>query len=108
MTIGLMSKEERAKADRVPGITFVDGPVGRRAHVVGSGLDVFEIIRDYRSLGCDRDLLVSELDWVEPRHLDIAIAYYGAFPYEIDARLNREHQLRAEAIHGPDPTSLAD
>lgn len=107
MTIGLLSNEERAKADRVPGVTFVDVPAGRRAHVIGSGLDVFEIIRDYRNLGSDRDLLLSELDWIEPRHIDIAIAYFRAFPGEIAVRLKRETQLRAEAIRVSDPTSPA-
>jgi uncharacterized protein (DUF433 family) len=34
-----------------PGILFADGPTGRRARVAGTGLDVWEVIATYRSVG---------------------------------------------------------
>lgn len=34
---------ESLVAERFPGIVFVEGPAGRRAHLAGSGLDVWEV-----------------------------------------------------------------
>ena len=34
---------ESLLAEEYPGIVFVDGPAGRRAHLFGTGLDVWEI-----------------------------------------------------------------
>lgn len=34
---------------RYPGITFVEGPAGLRAHIAGSGLDVWEVVMVHRA-----------------------------------------------------------
>jgi uncharacterized protein (DUF433 family) len=69
--------------DEHPLIRFSDGPAGRRARLVGSGLDVWEAIATVRDN--DGDLPASA------RYLDIplglvqaAVAYYGAHQAEID------------------------
>ena len=44
---------EAVKMRHIPGIVFADGPAGRRARIAGTGIDVFEIVRDYRAMGAD-------------------------------------------------------
>jgi uncharacterized protein (DUF433 family) len=75
------SAEEAARTERHPGIAF-RGPEGRRrAWVVGTGMDVWEIIAGYGRMGRERVLRESSLS--EDR-LNTALAYYEAHPEEID------------------------
>lgn len=75
---------EAEKLRRVPGIVFADGPAGRRARIFGTGLEVFEVIEDYLDIGRDRAALDEIYDWLTPAQLDAALAYYTAYPEEID------------------------
>jgi uncharacterized protein (DUF433 family) len=81
---------EDEKMALVPGIVFVDGPSGRRAHVSGAGVDVFEVIKTYRSVGSDRERLAAAYDWLTTVQVQAALTYYRLFPTEIDERLERE------------------
>jgi uncharacterized protein (DUF433 family) len=83
---------EVAKLRRVPGIIFADGPSGRRARVAGTGIDVFEIIDSYHQVGDDWKHLKQSFDWLSEEQLRAALAYYAAFPVEIDesVRSNQE------------------
>jgi len=98
---------EAEKMRRVPGITFVDGPAGRRAHVAGTGLEVFEIIDALRSCGGDKTALAEAFESVTPEQLDAAYAYYDAFPEEIDAWLEEAAKITPEYLrsHFPQPRS---
>jgi hypothetical protein len=91
MTTHLLSEGEKMR--RVPGITFVDSPTGRRAHVDESGLDVFEVIKVYRECGEDRRRLAMALHWLSDGQLAAALAYARESPDEIEARLAREDAL---------------
>lgn len=75
--------DEGLRHDAHPLIQFVDGPVGRRAGLVGRGLDVWEVIATVR----DNDGSVDEA----ARYLDVplglveaAVVYYGEYRSEID------------------------
>jgi hypothetical protein len=93
--------DEALRAHEHPLITFKDGPAGRRARVVG-GPDVWEIIGAVRSvreaepgLAGDEVLgVVAETSGVPVPFLRAALAYWGDFPEEVDAFLDR---ARAEA-----------
>jgi uncharacterized protein (DUF433 family) len=87
---------ERQKMRRVPGIVFADGPAGRRARIDGTGVEVFEVIKAYHEFSDDRRALVDELDWLTPQQIAAALAYYGAYPDEIDAMLARQAALAPE------------
>jgi hypothetical protein len=75
-------------------ITFRDGPSGRRAGLIG-GPDVWEIgmwIDDLAGVSDAADTLARE--GVIPRgQIDAALRYRGAYPEEIQARidLHRSH-----------------
>lgn len=88
---------------RVPGIIFADGPVGRRARVAGTGLDVFEVINIYRSCGEDRAATAEALDSLTPEQLQAAFDYYAAFPKEIDKRLAEDEKITPEYLRANFP-----
>jgi uncharacterized protein (DUF433 family) len=74
--------EEAARVRRFPGIGFHGDDVERCAWVMGTGLDVWEIIemlQDYGSV----ERLVKDTQ-LTPAHIRIATAYHDAYPDEID------------------------
>ena len=83
---------EAIKMRRVPGIVFADGPTGRRARIGGTGIEVFEVIDRYELVGRDRVRLMELFDWLKPLQLNMAIAYYEAYPDEIKARLHTDEE----------------
>jgi uncharacterized protein (DUF433 family) len=83
---------------RVPGIIFADGPCGRRARIAGSGLDVFEVIEGYLSVGRDRRRLETAYHWLTLDQLEAAPAYYEMFPDEIGERLAMEDAVTPELV----------
>lgn len=83
---------EAMKMRRVPGIVFADGPTGRRARVGGTGIEVFEIIQVYVAGGCDRDDLRKQFDWLNEFQLNMAVAYFEAYPEDIQPHLLTEEE----------------
>lgn len=82
---------------RVPGIVFANSPAGRRAVVAGTCLDVWEVMRPGMPVegtkSCSgRATLLSEVQ------LRAALAYYNAYPKDIDLRLHREAQWDPERV----------
>lgn len=74
--------EESIRQRRFLGIGFTGPEDSRRAWVVGAGLDVWEIIEDYKDLGSvQRMLEFGDLTEVSIRR---ALEYYHAYPEEID------------------------
>lgn len=86
--------EEAAKARLYPGIGFRGRP--RRAWVIGSGLDVWEVIELLRSYAGDEHQLVENHPLVHERHLRLARAYAGRFTEEIEALLAENRRPLAE------------
>jgi hypothetical protein len=81
--------DEDLKTRRFPGITYRDGPEGRRAAVVG-GPDVWEIVRALKSAQGqgEQRLRRLETELGLPRPIvAAALEFYAAFPDEIDARI---------------------
>jgi hypothetical protein len=88
--------DEALRAHEHPLITFKDGPAGRRARVVG-GPDLWEVIGAVRSTreaepeltGDEVLAAVAETSGVPVPFLRAALAYWGDYPEEIDAFLDR-------------------
>ncbi len=72
---------------RYPGITFVEGPAGLRAHVAGSGLDVWEIVMVHRAHRGTEEATLKHLRQLSRRQLKTALAYFQDHRQEIDAIL---------------------
>lgn len=73
--------EEAARARRFPGIGFRGDDIRRRPWVIGSGLDVWEIVQmaeEYESL----EQLVAETQLSE-RQVALALAYRDSYPDEV-------------------------
>ena len=92
--------EEGSRRDEHPLITFRDGPVGRRAAVVG-GPDVWEIVMWLDDLSGEEDpaaVLAGEQGVARPL-IDAALRYRDAYPAEIQARiaLHRYETAAADA-----------
>lgn len=92
--------EEGSRRDEHPLITFRDGPVGRRAAVVG-GPDVWEIVMWLEDLASEGDpvrVLAAEQDISRPL-IDAALRYRDAYPDEVEARiaLHRHDTAAADA-----------
>jgi uncharacterized protein (DUF433 family) len=79
---------EALKMRRCPGILFADGPTGRRARVAGTGLDVWEVIATYRSVGESFKRLKAAYPQLDEVKLRAALSYYECYPGEIDNRIS--------------------
>lgn len=78
--------EEGLRHDAHPLIQFLDGPSGRRASLLGRGLDVWEVIATVR----DNDgSVTAATDYLQvPAGLvQAAVAYYGEYQDEIDSEI---------------------
>lgn len=75
--------EEGVRMDEHPGIHFVDGPMGRRPAVIGTGLDVWEIIEVAKHNDGSVAETAAYLE-IDPRLVETAMGYYGANRDEID------------------------
>ena len=75
--------EEAARTRRFPGIAF-RGPDGRRrAWIVGTGLDVWQIVEASRDREGSSERLLAETE-VSERAARLALAYAAEFPDEVD------------------------
>jgi hypothetical protein len=86
--------EEAAKARLHPGIAFRGRP--RRAWVIGSGLDVWEIFEMLRSYEGDEELLRASHPLLSDRHLRLARVYAERFPEEIESQLEENRRPLGE------------
>lgn len=87
--------DEGVRRDDHPLIRFADGPSGRRAALVTTGLDVWQVIEVVRENDGDAGEAAAYLQI--PRGLvDAAVTYYGAFREEIDARIDANRRALDE------------
>jgi hypothetical protein len=93
--------DEGLRMEEHPGVMFRDGPMGRRATLVG-GPDVWEVIRALRSArsaepaSAEPELLdlVADNTGVALRLLRVAVDYWAAYPDEVDALV--DHAVRTD------------
>jgi uncharacterized protein (DUF433 family) len=78
--------------DEFPGIRFVDDPMGRRPALIGSGLDVWEVIKVVQDNNGSAAEAAAYLE-IEPRLVEVAIRYYGSNREEIDDWIACVHEF---------------
>ena len=86
--------EEAAKARLHPGIAFRGRP--RRAWVIGSGLDVWEIVELLSSYEDDVAALVADHPLLSERYVRTALAYATQFADEIAVLLEENRRPLSE------------
>lgn len=82
--------EETARVRRFPGMGFRGDDASRRAWVIGSGLDVWEIAQMLEDFG-SVSRLVAETHLSE-RQVRLVIAYRDAFPDEISDAIEQNRR----------------
>jgi len=90
--------EESARTRRYRHVVFVGPPGQRRAALAGTGVDVWEVVRDHRALGGSVARLGRALEFVPREKLEEALAYAAAHPEEIEERLEREAGWTEESV----------
>lgn len=82
--------------DEHPLIRFADGPAGRRARLLGSGKDIWEVIAVVRDNGGEGSEAARYLE-IPLGLVQAAVAYYGSYTDEIDQQIEANEQEAAEA-----------
>jgi hypothetical protein len=94
--------EEWIRTRRFPGIGFRGPEHSRRAWVMGTGLDVWELVELYEGKGKER--VLSEHN-VSGRQLDLALAYHEMYPREIDEAVEDNARSPAQ-LHEISPSVI--
>jgi uncharacterized protein (DUF433 family) len=79
--------EEAARMRRFPGIGFRGEEERRRAWVIGTGLDVWEVIELYDAHGGDMKKLLADHQSLSERAVTLALAYSERYRGEIDEKI---------------------
>jgi uncharacterized protein (DUF433 family) len=85
---------EAARARQFPGIAFRGDDWDRRPWVVGTGLDVWEIVQAFQDFGSVSALTSGSR--LGEREAALALNYYDRFPDEIDACIEENRTDPAE------------
>jgi uncharacterized protein (DUF433 family) len=94
---------EAIKMRRCPGIVFGEGVSGRRAKVAGTGIEVWEIISMYRSVGKNVKRVKKAYHWLSQEQVKVALSYYSAYPEEIDRLIERNESWTKKKIQERHP-----
>jgi uncharacterized protein (DUF433 family) len=89
--------EEALRMRQCPGIYFADEPSGRTAKIGGTGLGVWEVVRD---LGEDQDIgrLRKAFPQLSQAQITAARMYYARYREEVQAQIDANAALTPEAI----------
>lgn len=89
--------EEALRMRQCPGIYFADEPSGRTAKIGGTGLAVWEVLRDF-----PRDPDPKRIRVMFPQltqaQLTAALMYYRRYPEEVQGEINANAAFTPEAI----------
>jgi uncharacterized protein (DUF433 family) len=90
--------EEAIKMRRCPGILFAEGTSGRRARLAGTGIEVWEVIANYKSVKEDFKRLQKAYHWLSAEQLKAALGYYKIYPQEIGRLIEQNEQWSDERV----------
>ena len=90
--------EEAVRLRRCPGITFANGPTGRRARIAGTGIDVWELIATFKGLKEDYEKLKEAYHWLTEQQIRAALSYYALYPKETDKRIASNEEMTEDKV----------
>jgi uncharacterized protein (DUF433 family) len=90
--------EEAVKLRRCPGISFADGPVGRRARIAGTGIEVWELIAVFKGLEEDYEKLKEAYHWLSEQQIRAALSFYALYAKEIDTRIASNEEMTEDKV----------
>jgi len=95
--------EEALRMRECPGIYFADEPAGREAKLAGTGLGVWEVIRDYLAAHQDERVLRKALPQLSSAQIRAGLLYYAKYAREIDAEIQENAALTLAALDRRSP-----
>lgn len=95
--------EEAVKMHRCPGIVFSEGVSGKKARVAGTGLEVWEVIANFKSVAENFERLKTAYHWLTDLQLRAALGYYRAYPDEIDELIGQNESWTTDSIRKRHP-----
>lgn len=95
--------DEALRMRECPGVYFADEPAGREAKVAGTGLGVWEVIRDYVAAGQNDWALRRAFPHLSQAQFKACLVYYRKYPQEIDAQIAENAALTREAVQAKLP-----
>jgi uncharacterized protein (DUF433 family) len=89
--------EEGLRMQECPGIYFAAEPAGRTAKIAGTGLGIWEVLRDFVH---DEDIarVRRAFPQLSSPQISAAVIYYHRYPQEIQRRVAANAALTAEAL----------
>ena len=94
---------EAIKMHKCPGIVFAEGINGRMARVGGTGIEVWEVIANYKSLNQNFKRFQKAYHWLTEQQLRAAIGYYRAYSEEIDGQIERNESWSRNTVAESNP-----
>src|SRR5713101_7222067 len=80
-----------------PGIYFAEEPSGRTAKIGGTGLGVWEVVRDF-SKDQDADRLRKAFPQLSQAQVTAALMYYARYRDDVQAKINANAAMTPETI----------
>lgn len=90
--------EEALRMRGCPGIYFANEPAGREAKVAGTGLGVWEVIRDYLASWKNTRALKMSLPQLSEAQVKACLLYYHKHREEIDAHIAENAALTGQVL----------
>ena len=91
--------DEAVRMQRCPGIIFSEGTTGRRARIADTGIEVWEVIAAYKSVGEHFDSLRQAYHWLTEHQLMAAVGYYSLYPEDIDNLIKHNEKITKKHAH---------
>ena len=89
--------EEALRMRQCPGIYFGDEPSGRTAKAGGTGLGVWEVLRDFSKNG-DAARLRKAFPQLSQAQITAALMYYARYRDEVQAQIDANAALTPKAV----------
>lgn len=80
-----------------PGVYFATEPAGRTAKISGTGLGIWEVLRDF-VLDEDMERLRRAFPQLSPPQMTAALIYYNRYPQEIRRQVEANAALTGEVL----------
>jgi uncharacterized protein (DUF433 family) len=90
--------EEAIRTRECPGIYFADEPAGRTAKIMGTGLGVWEVMRDYLAAGEREDRLREVFPHLTPAQMSAARNYFLRYRAEVQQKVDENAALTPEMV----------
>ena len=89
--------DEALRMRQCPGIYFADEPSGRTAKIGGTGLGVWEVMRDF-SRDQDPDRIRRAFPQLSQAQVTAALMYYARYREDVQSKIDANIALTPEAI----------